>query len=182
MVDVAIAGSAAPLLFPIAEIDDRLYADGAFFANSPELVGLHEAETFLGQPPEEVRVLTVGTTTAKISQGHAKGRDWGAVDWVDDFRILEFLMASQVGVVREMVRQRLPDRYFVIDSDRGRYASDDLGMTSATPSAISTLRSLGKEAAKRALGDPSIRRLFEHEAPPPKFFSGPNKSEGAGLC
>src|SRR5277367_2880466 len=36
-VDVALATSAAPSYFPIAEIDDGLYADGGLYANSPDL-------------------------------------------------------------------------------------------------------------------------------------------------
>jgi uncharacterized protein len=46
VVDVALATSAAPTYFPVAEIGDALYADGGLYANSPDLLALHEAEHF----------------------------------------------------------------------------------------------------------------------------------------
>lgn len=177
MADIAIAGSAAPLLFPLAEIDDRLYADGAFFANSPELTALHEASHFLDIKDEDIKLLTIGTTTSKVSLGHSGGTNWGIKDWVSDFRILEFMMASQVGVIREMTQHRLQDRYHIIDSDRGKYATNEIGLHIATPDAIKTLRALGKDAAKAALGTTNITDLFNHNAPPPQLFHGPNANK-----
>jgi patatin-like phospholipase/acyl hydrolase len=46
--DVALATSAAPTYFPAHRIGDDLYADGGMFANSPDMIALHEAEQFLG--------------------------------------------------------------------------------------------------------------------------------------
>ena len=48
LVDVALATAAAPTFFPISSIGDELFADGGLFANSPDLLALHEAEHFLG--------------------------------------------------------------------------------------------------------------------------------------
>jgi predicted acylesterase/phospholipase RssA len=49
-VDVAMATSAAPTHFPIAEIGDGLYADGGLYADSPDLIAVHEVERFLTLP------------------------------------------------------------------------------------------------------------------------------------
>lgn len=176
MVDVGVSGAAAPLLFPLSKVDDRLYADGAFFANSPELIAIHEARTFLGQKIENIKILTVGTTTGKLTQGHSSGTDWGAMDWFKDYRILEFLMASQVGLVREMVKHMLGEKFSYIDSDRSPYSANDIGLTNTSESAIATLRSLGKQAAKEALGKDNVREFFKHAAERPVFHYGPNAS------
>jgi patatin-like phospholipase/acyl hydrolase len=58
VVDVALATAAAPTYFPIAEIGDSLYADGGLYANSPDLLALHEAEHFLRQPCDAIHVLS----------------------------------------------------------------------------------------------------------------------------
>jgi patatin-like phospholipase/acyl hydrolase len=46
VIDIALATSAAPVFFPIAELDNQLFADGGLFANAPDLAALHEAESF----------------------------------------------------------------------------------------------------------------------------------------
>ena len=66
-VDVALATSAAPSYFPIAEIGDGLYADGGLYANSPDLIAIHEAEHFFRADITDIRILSIGTTTSKFS-------------------------------------------------------------------------------------------------------------------
>jgi patatin-like phospholipase/acyl hydrolase len=43
MADVAVAAAAAPTYFPMAEVRNSLYVDGAIFASAPDLMGVHEA-------------------------------------------------------------------------------------------------------------------------------------------
>ena len=54
VVDVALATSAAPTYFPLATIGDSIYTDGGLYANSPDLLALHEAIHFFEVPEEEV--------------------------------------------------------------------------------------------------------------------------------
>ena len=56
-IDVALATSAAPTFFELAEVGGNLYADGGLFANAPDLIAIHEAEHFFGVPPEAIRLL-----------------------------------------------------------------------------------------------------------------------------
>jgi hypothetical protein len=63
-VDAALATSAAPTYFPAHSIPGRgTFIDGGLWANCPALVGLVEALDFLGQAPEQVRMLSLSTTS-----------------------------------------------------------------------------------------------------------------------
>ena len=63
-VDVALATSAAPTYFPAHSIPGLgTFIDGGLWANCPAMVGVVEALDFLGQAPEQVRMLSLGTTS-----------------------------------------------------------------------------------------------------------------------
>ena len=47
-IDVALATSAAPTFFELAEVSGSLYSDGGLFANAPDLIAFHEAEHYFG--------------------------------------------------------------------------------------------------------------------------------------
>lgn len=64
MVDVAMATTAAPTYFPAHRLDGLRLIDGGVWANSPVAVGINEAINRFGRRREEIRVLSVGTTTA----------------------------------------------------------------------------------------------------------------------
>ena len=93
-VDVALATSAAPTYFPIAEVEDALFTDGGLYANSPDLLAVHEAEHFFARPASEVRLLSIGTTTAQFSFAHAHGRELGAFGWMREQRLVSVIIAA----------------------------------------------------------------------------------------
>jgi patatin-like phospholipase/acyl hydrolase len=63
-VDVALATSAAPAYFPAHAIPGRgTFIDGGLWANCPAMVGLVEAVGFLDQRPEQIRMLSISTTS-----------------------------------------------------------------------------------------------------------------------
>jgi predicted acylesterase/phospholipase RssA len=66
-VDVALATSAAPTYFELAQLDGSLYADGGLFANAPDLIAIHEAERFLGFSIESIRGDTIGHPSTCLS-------------------------------------------------------------------------------------------------------------------
>jgi uncharacterized protein len=72
VIDIALATSAAPVFFPIVELDNHLFADGGLFAKAPDSAALHKAENFLNIDPSAVRMLSVGTTTSKYAIGHSR--------------------------------------------------------------------------------------------------------------
>jgi patatin-like phospholipase/acyl hydrolase len=63
-VDVALATSAAPTYFPAHRIRGLgTFIDGGLWANCPAMVGVVEAFDFLDQKPEQVRMLSISTTS-----------------------------------------------------------------------------------------------------------------------
>lgn len=81
LVDVALATSAAPTYFPAHRIGDELYADGGMFANSPDMIAMHEAEMFLGVHREDIHVLSVGTTTTDFAMSSELDPNMGVWGW-----------------------------------------------------------------------------------------------------
>ncbi|MFL9837794.1 CBASS cGAMP-activated phospholipase [Flavobacterium sp. ST-75] len=71
MVDVALATSAAPTYFPIAEMkqhDNKLYADGGLWANNPSLIGYTEAlRYFVGENKayDNIQLLSISSLNSK---------------------------------------------------------------------------------------------------------------------
>jgi len=63
---VAMATSAAPTYFPAFRLptDHVRLVDGGVWANNPAMVGVTEAVSMFGCALDEIRVLSVGTTTS----------------------------------------------------------------------------------------------------------------------
>lgn len=169
-VDVALATSAAPTYFPLAEIGDALYADGGLFANSPDLLAVHEAIHFLRQPDDAVHLLSVGTTTAQYSFAHANGRNLGLLGWVRDQRLVSAMIASQQQSVDFMTRHRLADRYLRLDALQSKEQERHLALDVATPEAQKTIRGLAESTVQEAIPKPNLRNFLAHQAATPHFY------------
>ncbi len=80
-VDAALATSAAPTYFPAHTIPGLgTFIDGGLWANCPAVVGVIEALDFLGQAPEQVRMLSLSTTSYPYRIGNPD-RPRGLVGW-----------------------------------------------------------------------------------------------------
>jgi patatin-like phospholipase/acyl hydrolase len=169
--DIALATSAAPTLLPLAEMDSALYADGGLFANSPDLLALHEARHFLRQPIEDIHVLSIGTTTSKMSLAHATGREFGIFQWMRGQRLIATILSSQQQIVDFMLSHQLDGRYCRIDTLQSREHERQLGLDVANADARATIRGLADAAAQRAFGASDITAFLQHTAPAPEFFA-----------
>ncbi|WP_121964995.1 CBASS cGAMP-activated phospholipase [Myroides sp. N17-2] len=89
MVDIALATSAAPTYFPMAELpyyNNEQFIDGGVWANNPTLVGLLEAlNNFVGKDKEYKNIKILSLSSLSITGGNATGlknersfKDWGA--------------------------------------------------------------------------------------------------------
>ncbi|MDR3634481.1 MAG: CBASS cGAMP-activated phospholipase [Isosphaeraceae bacterium] len=80
-VDAALATSAAPTYFPAHTIPGRgTFVDGGLWANCPAMVGLVEALGFLDKAPEQVRLLSISTTSYPYRIGNPD-RPRGLIGW-----------------------------------------------------------------------------------------------------
>jgi uncharacterized protein len=169
-VDVAMATSAAPSYFPIAEIGDGLYADGGLYANSPDLLALHEAEHFLRADPREIRLLSIGTTTAKFSFAHGSGLRFGMWQWAMGQRLVQAILSSQQQVVDSMIRHRLSERYVRLDYQQSREQEQSLGLDTANATAQRTIRAMADTTVQGVANDPMMREILSHNSGVPRFF------------
>jgi patatin-like phospholipase/acyl hydrolase len=92
-VDVALATSAAPTYFPAHTIPGRgTFIDGGLWANCPAMVGLVEALDFLDQRREQVRMLSLSTTSYPFRLDRPE-RLRGLVGWAP--KIIDTFMFGQ---------------------------------------------------------------------------------------
>lgn len=151
-VDVALATSAAPTFFELAQISGNYYADGGLFANAPDLIAIHEAEHFFGKDVKSMRLLSVGTTTQTYSIPASAGRGFGMIDWMKGQRLFSVIISSQQQFAGQMVAHRLGSRYVRIDHIAQGAQADDLGLDIATEAAASTLMALAEKSVTDVLG------------------------------
>lgn len=170
-VDVALATAAAPTYFPVAEIGDQLFADGGMYANSPDMLALHEAQHFLGQPLDLIRVLSIGTTTAKYSFAHQSGQNLGSVGWLSGQRLTSVMLASQQQSVDYVVKHRLGQNYIRIDADQSREQERHIALDVATAEAQKNIRGMAMGSVQAWISDPNLREMLRHHASAPQFFN-----------
>lgn len=169
-VDVALATSAAPTYFPIAAIDDSLYADGGLYANAPDLIALHEAEHFFDVPIDNIALLSVGTTTSQFSFAHGAGTRFGLLKWTMGARLVQAILSSQQQIVDNVVRHRLGSRYVRLDLEQSREQEQALSLDTAHPDAQKTIRAMAAVTVQAASNNPDLSSILSHISAPPKFF------------
>src|SRR5262249_54034253 len=125
-VDVALATTAAPTYFPAHTIPGRgTFVDGGLWANCPAMVGLVEALDFLGQGLEQVRMLSISTTSYPFRLDRPD-KLRGLVGWAP--KIIDTLMFGQAQAAVNMascllrrglfhrIDYQVPPRNFELDN------------------------------------------------------------------
>jgi patatin-like phospholipase/acyl hydrolase len=163
VVDVAMAACAAPAYFPAVAVAGRLYADGGLFAVAPDQVAMHEAEHFGGIATERMRMLSIGTATARYRPDDEVRADAGAVGWLSDGRLLLTLISAQQQHVCAMMEDRLGDRFLRLDADWVSGAG--LGIDVATAAASVHLLELASKTLDDARASALDRFLRGRDRP-----------------
>jgi uncharacterized protein len=93
---VAMATSAAPTYFPAFRLpmDEVRLVDGGVWANNPAMVGVTEAVSMFRYGLDEIRVLSLGTTTS-LRPRPSRLDNAGLIRWVRSTNVVEVLMAGQ---------------------------------------------------------------------------------------
>ena len=178
MIDVGLAAAAAPTYFPMAELANSLYVDGAIFANAPDLVGVHEAEYYLGRSSEEIEVLSIGTTTGNFSLPYSHGRSYGSARWLRGGRLFATITSAQQQLTQVMLRHHLGDRYLRLDTQRASGIELDLTFDGATEHGTKTILTLADHAFEEAMKRPRVIELLRTAALTPSFYAGFGKPNG----
>jgi len=172
MVDVALATSAAPTFFPLAEIGDSLCADGGLVANAPDLCALHEATHFLETSEADVHILSIGTTTSGFSLSHQTGTAFGSYKWLRGHRLFSTMISAQQQLSSYILTHRLQERYFRVDAMQSPEQQAELGLDVATEAATKTIRGMGDGAYQKIASDERIKQMLVHEPRKPTFHHG----------
>lgn len=169
--DVALATSAAPTYFPAHRIGDELFADGGMFANSPDMIAVHEAEMFLGARRDEIRVLSVGTTTTDFAMSSSLDPHIGLMGWMRNQRLTDVMIGSQQALTNDMMKHVLGERYLRIDRRQADEQRSELALDAATPGAISNLLSIAHGSFAEVSADKRLREFLAYDAPPSTFVN-----------
>ncbi len=181
MTEVAVAAAAAPTYFPMAEVRNSLYVDGAIAASAPDMLGVHEAEYYLKVPRDGIEVLSIGTTTGSFSLPYSAGRRYGAVRWLRGARLFSTIMSAQQQLTAVFLRHQLGDRYVRVDSLRSSGLEADLAFDGATENGVKTIFGLADHAFEEAMKQDRVRAMLDALAEPP-VFHGDRSGEWRGAA
>jgi uncharacterized protein len=165
-IDVALATSAAPTLLPIHRVDGEYFSDGGIYANSPDQVALHEAEAICGVDAKQIRMLSIGTSTAAYKFREPLTRSFGLKEWGEDQRIVKVTLASQQNHAIAIVRARLGERYLRIDEHQTEKESSRLGLDLADAEARRHLRAIAGRTIARVDHLKDLPGYLAHDAAP----------------
>ncbi|MDF1600927.1 CBASS cGAMP-activated phospholipase [Mesorhizobium sp. YIM 152430] len=171
VVDVALATSAAPTYFPLHRIGSELFADGGMFANSPDMIGIHEAEHFLDIDREDIHLLSIGTTTTKFAFSSSVSQQIGAYGWMKDERLPTVMIGCQQALADHMVQHILKERYLRIDREQSPDQKVELALDCASENAKRDLSAMAAQSAMEMSNDRRLEDMLSHSAPPFSFIN-----------
>jgi predicted acylesterase/phospholipase RssA len=184
LVDVALATSAAPAYFPRHTFNNNQYVDGGLYANAPGLLALHEAETFFGQPPKTVYMVSIGTMSSKFTADPRRNRSGGTYDWggINPANMPKRLFGLSISVQESLsdfiLKHRLEDRYLPLDDVLTDERAGAVALDKANAPAREVLLGAASEKSKTCLGQKDWQVFRDHHCTPPKFYHGPNAEQG----
>jgi len=180
LVDVALATSAAPAYFPRHTFNNNQYVDGGLYANAPGLLALHEAQTFFGQEPESVHMISIGTMSSKFTADPRRNRSGGTYDWGGlhpanmPKRLFGLSISVQESLSDFMLKHRLGPRYVPLDEPLTDERARAVALDKTNAPAREVLIGTASETSKVFLGRQESQAFLHHQCAPPKFYYGAN--------
>lgn len=183
IVDVALATSAAPTYFKRHRIEENEYIDGGLFANSPSLVGLHEAEIFFEYPVNQIKILSIGTLSSKKTINPKTNKKGGLKDWGEGCilksasNIIDITLSSQQLFMNQLVKHRIKDNFIVIDENLTQSSAPYVGLDNVTIYAKQILKGNANRSSKVALGKSEVLVFFSEKVIQSIFYEGKYKNK-----
>jgi len=180
LVDVALATSAAPAYFPRHTFNNNQYVDGGLYANAPGLLALHEAQTFFGQAPEAVHMISIGTMSSRFTADPRRNRSGGTYDWGGFHpanmpkRLFGLSISVQESLSDFMLKHRLGARYVSLDDLLTDERARAVALDKTNAPAREVLIGAASEKSKVCLGREDCQEFLQHHCAPPKFYYGPH--------
>lgn len=175
-VDIALATSAAPTYFPMAEIpdyDNKQFIDGGVWGNNPTLVGYLEAlQYFVGKDKEFDKLKILSISSLSLTGGKPTGlkRQRSFLDWKDELFETSFsgqsfftdFFMSKIATLND-----LDVDYVRIPSSSVSSAQEHLvQLDVATPDALDLIRGKGNDMGDIYKKRDDIAAFFEQ----PKLY------------
>jgi hypothetical protein len=155
--EVAMATAAAPTYFPAFTGEKGLtYIDGGIWANCPATVGLIEAISVLRKNPEEIDILSIGTTSEPFHVSKHRRKKGGILLW--NKGIIDFLMQAQLAGALAQAKVITGRRALRVDvtTTSGRFSMDDARQIEELSAlGVSTARHFEDEINRRFLDTPA---------------------------
>lgn len=170
-VDVALATSAAPTYFPLAEIDFydyKQFIDGGVWANNPSLIGLIEALTYFvgsGRQYSGVQILSISSLNNTAGKPTGLKRRRSFIQWRND--LFETSMLGQSSFTHYFLSKLheltgIPIEYTRIPSEAISAEQQHLiQLDVATRDAINLIKGKGNDRGTLASKDSEISKFFQ---------------------
>jgi len=172
-VDVALATSAAPTFFPVAEIpyyDHKQFIDGGVWANNPTLSGLIEAlKYFVGTGKEFDSIKILSLSSLSLTGGKPTGLKRHRSFWNWKKELFETSMAGQ-SIFSEYFMDQIQkiaevniDYFRIPTADIAREQEDHIQLDVATPYALRLIRGKGNDMGELYKKKSEIAAFFSKQ-------------------
>lgn len=172
-VDVALATSAAPTYFPMAQIpyyDNKQFIDGGVWGNNPTLVGYLEAlQYFVGKGKQFNKLKILSVSSLSLTGGKPTGlkKNRSFLDWKDDLFETSFTGQSfftDFFMKKIALLNDLPVDYLRIPSSDISSSQEELvQLDVATPAALDLIRGKGNDMGDIYRKKPEVAEFFKQE-------------------
>lgn len=169
--DVALATSAAPTFFPLAEIDYydcKQFVDGGVWANNPALTGLIEALTFFvgqGKEYDSIQILSVSSLNQTGGMPTGLKRERSFIQWKDDLFNTSLIGQSfftDYFLSKMDTISNVPIQYVRIPSETISAEQQHLvKLDEACADAINLIKGKGNDRGELASKDKDVLKFFE---------------------
>lgn len=172
LVDVALATSAAPTYFPIHEFNNTKFIDGGLVANSPVLMGLHEAVFKLGVDYNSIKILSVGTMSARFTvKSSLKNNSGYYKAWMMGKNLFNLTLSANEQMHSFMSQHILENgqlnartHYLSIDAPPTMEQGAELDLDNSSPESLKTLKACAQQSASDHASNSLLRNILTHKA------------------